>query len=205
MVDIYDDGAWDHIPIDGIPDCCILSACDALFDQSGSFWMATTGGFGLWKHDGEGWTRYMPSVAELADLIEEPAERVLELFPPSESVPGSFPAHADALALDQEGQVWAATEDGLAVVRADGTWEMVFVEGVAADDQWFDNVAVDSEGHVWVVNCHALAAFDGSEWDVLCPDAFGETCFRRGVGFDSAGRLWVATSCGVAIRTTSQQ
>jgi ligand-binding sensor domain-containing protein len=204
MVDIYDDGAWDHIPIEPIPECCILSASDALLDQRGNLWMATTGGFGLWKHDGDAWTRYIPSVDELAYLLDEPAEQVAKWFPPSESTPGSFPAHADALALDQQGQVWVATEDGIAVVRTDGSWEMVFVEGVPAGDQEFDNLAVDSEGRVWAVNCRALAVFDGSGWTVFPRTSIVDDCLGEGLGFDSQGRVWVGSTCGLAIRATTQ-
>ncbi len=65
----------------------------------------------------------------------------------TEVLPGK-PAQGDALSLDHEGRVWAATDSGLACIENHRTW--ILGENQGLPSPWANATLTDREGSLWV-------------------------------------------------------
>jgi sugar lactone lactonase YvrE len=68
-----------------------------------------------------------------------------------------------ALAIDQEGRVWAGTEAGLARF-ADGNWTTYNVANSGLADNLIRALAVDHDGRVWVGTENGVSVLQGETW-----------------------------------------
>lgn len=171
ILDIYHDGTWEHIIMTPSSPCNYIYTYDGLFDGIGNYWLATQR-CGLWRYDGDKWKIY--------SLFEGQASIV-------------------SLAVDHEGNLWVGTSRGLAVYTLDGTWytctsdESPFCEG------WQTDIAVDSQGLIWIVSQNKLSVFNGQDWQTFTPDVAGAEHWGWAVECDQQGRVWVATFHDLAI------
>jgi hypothetical protein len=130
----------------------------------------------------KGWTYYLTSNSSL----------------PSDSV--------RALAVDQDGQVWAGTEAGLARF-ADGNWTTYGMANLGQINNVIRAMAVDDEGRIWVATESGVRVLDGETWrsyttansgllddQVLCIAPLPEALDTR----PGSGPLWFGTERGAS-------
>ncbi len=168
VLDIYDGKTWEHVPMP-LPERIILSTSEGLFDKEGNYWVGTEGtGLGLWRYDGSKWTTY------------------------------DIPVNIMALALDQEGRLWVGTSDGLIVRDLDSNWSLYTSDQLPLGDDSIQDIAVDSEGRVWMIGYRMLIAFNGQEYQEFSPSLVGSSYWGDTVTFDSQGNMWVEAGNGIA-------
>lgn len=171
-LDILNKGTWTHSSNPFQANVIIHSVDDALFDNEGNYWIASSDG--VWKFDGNSWTSYTAEKGQL----------------PSNAV--------NALDIDQDGRIWAATTGGLAVF-SNGKWFIFSPNQYPWYQGWLDNVAIDSQNRVWVISNDALSVFNGTEAIVFTPDIIGESLWDNAIGFDNDGCVWVGMSLGLTV------
>jgi sugar lactone lactonase YvrE len=178
VLDIYDDGEWEHIQMtpaaSDVPIVSVFGTNDGLFDKDGNFWVATEGS-GVLKYDGSEW----------------------QGFDTRHGLPSGA---VNALTLEADGStIWAATTGGLARGTPDGQWQAYLPPGTTYLDAWFDDVAVSPENHIWAIANEVLAVFDGANWQTFPPETVGGRLWGDTISFDEQGRAWVGIDEGVAI------
>lgn len=176
LLDVYANGSWEYITMPEPPAMTIPLIKNAIFDTKGNYWLATGQFTGVWKFDGTSWTIFTANDGYL----------------PSNQV--------NALAIDKDGRIWAATVNGLAVYDTDGTWYAFSKEKFPWFNGWLKNVAVDPENRVWIASNEALTVYNGQEVAVFKPSVVGESLWDEGIGFDQDGCVWVdALSLNLAV------
>jgi ligand-binding sensor domain-containing protein/tRNA A-37 threonylcarbamoyl transferase component Bud32 len=133
-------------------------------------------GCGLQEFDGSGWN----SIAGFPSTE----------FPEGEQVSYNI----NALLVDGEDQLWAATPNGVAMLDAEGDWN-VFNPSTGLPDVRALQLALDADGVVWVgTGVGGVAKFNPDAWgfeQVLNLDERG-VYDVRGLVFDSDDNLWAA-------------
>jgi ligand-binding sensor domain-containing protein len=168
VLDIYNEETWSHIPMP-LPEGFVLSTSEGLFDKEGNYWVGTEGtGLGLWKYDGSEWTIY------------------------------DIPASINALVLDQKGHLWVGTSEGLVVRNPDRNWMVYTADQLPLGDGWIKDLAVDSEGRVWMISYNGLIVFNGQEYQEFSPSLVGASGWGDAVAFDPQGNMWVEAGMGIA-------
>ena len=135
-----------------------------------SFWIAHYAGVS--RFNGQGWQTYpvqgnLTTDPEAYDLVND-------------------------IALAPDGGIWVVTTNSVAVF-ADESWT-VYEEGSGFDDKYFfENIALDSQGHPWVISSNGLFSYDGLFWEFHpSPEAFTP----QGIVVDNQNRVWVGTFSG---------
>lgn len=104
------------------------------------------------------------------------------------------------IAVDDSGNTWFATEQGVAVLSPTGKWKHYRVaDGLAAQDAW--DVAVDQRGRVWVATLGGgLSRFDGVAWKNFTSSNSNLPDDRtRRLAVDARGNIWVASRGGLSV------
>lgn len=172
-LDILSNGAWIHSSNPQFqPDFMIHTVDDALFDNEGNYWIASSNG--VWKFDGDTWASYTSEKRQL----------------PSNDV--------NALDIDQDGRIWAATTEGLAVFN-NGKWFSFSPNEYSWYQDWLDNVVIDSQNRVWVISNDVLSVYNGTEAVLFTPDIIGESLWDTALGFDANGCVWTGKLLGLAV------
>ncbi len=173
ILDIYDNGKWQHIKMTPMLGNIILSPKDGLFDKQGHYWLATSGlGLGLWEYDGREWQTHLNGY------------------------------DVNALATDKDGRIWAATSTGLAVRDIDGSWHVYTSNKYPLRNGWLQDIEIDSDGRIWTIATDDLYIFNGKDWQIITPDTVGASSWEGSIGFDGQHRAWIGMSfSGVAIFT----
>lgn len=125
-----------------------------------------------------------------------------------------------AVAIDEEGQKWIATADGISLYNASNEFvqhhEYIFELPPPDKLNPVEDIKVDSEGTIWagvyvdyLVTEGGVSFYDGVEWkDYDVDDGLVGPVVRR-LDIDSEDNVWVATSTGVskieALPTSSNQ
>ncbi|MDO9302655.1 MAG: two-component regulator propeller domain-containing protein, partial [Anaerolineales bacterium] len=104
----------------------------------------------------------------------------------------------NALAIDNDGRIWAATTSGLAVFSG-GKWFAFSSSEYPWYQGWLDNVAIDSQNRVWVTSNDVLSVYNGTEAILFTPDIIGESLWDNAIGFDKDGCVWVGMSLGLTV------
>ncbi len=92
--------------------------------------------------------------------------------------------------VDEAGQVWAGTEEGLS--KFDGqTWTRI--EGAPAPAR---AIAFDQAGLLWVGSNLGVSVFDGLTWTTYPKADNFELHFVNDIAFDPEGNVWIATGSG---------
>jgi hypothetical protein len=98
----------------------------------------------------------------------------------------------NAIAIDQTGRVWAATEKA-GVAMFDGEmWHMYTTRDGLPSNEIF-GITVDEKGDIWVGTWEGVAKFDGKDWSVPYT-VQNKTIFNNhvhAIAFDSVGDIWV--------------
>lgn len=173
-LDIYDHGQWSHIPIPVPEERVIFSGRAGVFDAQGNFWLSSGSGTsaGIWKYDAKSW----------------------EVYP--------LPIHANGVAVDSVGRLWAGTSNGLVLRGPAGDWYHYSFQGAPWDggtiptDGFIHNVALDPAGRLWAVTESAVWIFNGRDWQAFSPQVIGADRWSGGIAFDSEGRPWLAADHG---------
>lgn len=100
------------------------------------------------------------------------------------------------LAVDGEGDVWAAHGNGV-LEYADGTWTNY------ASPEYItpQALAVDGQGHVWLGTLSdGISVFNGEEWMTMTRDDGLSSNHINSIAFDGQGRGWVGTAYGLDVR-----
>lgn len=169
----------------------------------------------------EGWAVEVaggPELGEVASLAVDAQQTVWAAVPhdsPGASEPGAHrvarldedglttdgvselaPGQLRSLAVDDAGELWAGTSQGVA--RLDGErWER-YVTGLGPAGDRVRSVAQDRHGAVWTATEAGVSRFDGDDWahwtaaDGLAADDVTE------VAVADDGAVWAATSGGVS-------
>jgi len=102
--------------------------------------------------------------------------------------------------VDQAGNVWFATEQGVSVLTTDGDWKHYRVaDGLGADDAW--DVVIDRRGRVWVATLGGgLGRFDGTAWKTFTSSNSNlpDDSARR-LAVDGGDNVWVASLGGLSV------
>lgn len=167
---IGDARGWTRITSkQGLPNNIIT---DALQDSQGSMWLGTPGA-GLVRWAGYGGWR---SFTELDGLSSSSIFSLLE---------------------DRASGMWAGTVTGLShgvSARGTWTWSEVRIPGV----EWASCLVRSVDGSIWMLtNGHYVVQFDPRTRTSRRLGPFAEGPYH--IRFDTAGRLWVADSGGVAV------
>lgn len=206
--EVYTDAGWEHMAIEPLPPCYLLSMHDALLDSEGEYWLATSL-FGVWRYDGTNWATYGPAMSVFEeDCLRQPPRpgyasgatlfhenRIVYFIGDIPTVDGC-PASTNAIAQDLRGQIWVATADGLAKRGLDGTWDQYLPGACPLVESHLQDVAVDPLGRIWTVSSKQLAVYNGEDWQTFAPDVVGASRWGHAIGFDEQGRPWVAVGSG---------
>ena len=140
-------------------------ACDA----ASGIWVAHYGGVSY--YDGSSWTTHpakqLATESAATDLIKD-------------------------VAVAPGGRIWVVTASSVATLDIfKGDEWTIFQVGQGFDDRYFfDKVAIDSQGHPWVVHSTGLLIFDGEGWtNHVNRDLFTV----QSLAIDAQGRAWVGT------------
>ena len=114
-----------------------------------------------------------------------------------------------AVAIDEEGQKWIATADGISLYNASNVFvqhhEYIFELPPPDKLNPVEDIKIDSEGTIWagvyvdyLVTEGGVSFYDGSEWrDYDVDDGLVGPVVRR-LDIDSEDNVWVATSTGIS-------
>lgn len=172
-LDIWDGTEWQHFaPPETSSETFqrIGDSSDAVFDKNGVLWVGYYDG--LWKFDGTTWGRAESSPTVSVNALVYDAEREL---------------------------LWIAGASGLFVGNEKNGWKQVpsLARTNASDPNpnadWFEDVALDSEGRVWVIGNKVLAVFNGVEWERYDPSLLDDefASWGNSLAFDENGNLWL--------------
>jgi ligand-binding sensor domain-containing protein len=166
----YADGAWESFASEEYASGEFSSLISGLeVAPDGTVWVATA--YAVSSYNGSAWTEY----TEDTGFEERPS--------------------IEALAVDSEGQVWAAGYTELYKFE-NGEWLKIDFEKFYS----IRSLAADPQGRVWVNTDEGAYIYDGSDWEVLSY-ATGEI-HGNGVlaaAFDGAGRTWLGLRYGIDI------
>lgn len=109
-----------------------------------------------------------------------------------ESVDGPLNQNINAMAVDQQNNLWLATEKA-GVMRWDGhIWSKYTVNDGLSSNETF-GITIDKENNVWVATWQGISKFDGFRWTVPYT-VEGETIasnHTHTVVFDASKNMWV--------------
>ncbi|MBI4574639.1 MAG: hypothetical protein HY722_00045 [Planctomycetes bacterium] len=136
-------------------------------------------------------------------IATQDAPRALDLGPYPQALREWPPAPPvgvpSSVAVDAEGRPWAAGDHGVARLLADGRWERLDPSAGTLGAERCGGLSVTPDGEVWVGTQAGFSRYRGGRWEGfgvfegLCPGR-GEVVVAR------QGRLWAATSEGLAVR-----
>lgn len=235
---LFDEGQWRSFTSDNLrmPQS-LLSGVS--FDSTGRAWIGAAGpdpsdSAGVFVFDGESWTNYTPENSGLAHgyvcgiAFDGQGRAWMQTWDAGLSVfdgrrwinyPGrgsqvpTLCLNDEAMAIDQEGQVWIGG-DGLSVFdgsvwtpyRRDkvyiyeyGPRAWVSYERAYAPRQISETIraiAFDSLGRAWIGASPGLNVFDGSSWTTYANDKFGLPPFSEvsTIAIDGRGVIWSSFS-----------
>ena len=170
-LDVFSNDSWTYASNPLESDFAIHSVDDALFDNEENYWVAMSDG--VWRFDGKTWISYT-------------------------AISGQLPNSVNALDIDHDGRIWAATRSGLAVY-SNGEWFVFSPDKFPWYQGWLHDVTIDSKNRVWVVSNDVLSVFNGKEVVLFTPDAIGESLWGDAIGFDNDGCAWIGMSLGLSV------
>ncbi|MEM7357017.1 MAG: two-component regulator propeller domain-containing protein, partial [Acidobacteriota bacterium] len=98
------------------------------------------------------------------------------------------------LSETRDGSLWITSESGRLIRRSPAGHFRLTREGGATTDQLYE----DSQGKLWLVSGGQLWHWQAQRWGLFPVD--GLTGRVNGIHMDRAGRLWIGTSQGLAVR-----
>lgn len=105
-----------------------------------------------------------------------------------------------AVAVDGNGNVWFATDQGIGVMSAQGKWVRYSSTDYLGAERATD-VLVDQRGHVWIsTKGGGVSRFDGTTWQTLTSansNLPGDSI--RQLASDVQGNVWVLSTQGLAM------
>jgi ligand-binding sensor domain-containing protein len=135
-------------------------------DANDGIWLAHFDGVSYF--DGQTWTTY--PAEQLA--TGESANKLLK-----------------DIALAPDGKVWAMTANSVAFFD-DGQWT-IFQQGQGFSDlTFFETLAIDNQGNVWVSHSMGIEKYDGQQWNKIGDPGISVV---QSLVFDASDRLWVGT------------
>lgn len=141
-------------------------------DGNKELWVGTWGG-GISRFDGENWDTFTRGTSELPDnFIHE-------------------------LVIDNEGELWAATPNGVGRFDGESWTNYTTADGLAHDA--VISLAVDGDNNLWFGTVGGVSRFDGQRWATFTTEDGLVSNHSHGITVDQSGQLWVATAYGLSV------
>jgi ligand-binding sensor domain-containing protein len=114
--------------------------------------------------------------------------------------------HVYTLALDDQGQVWAGTWDGISLLGTDDRWETtsLFDLGIAGEYEIVTDIVFDDSGRFLIGTTAGLVIRepDGSLTQYTSNDSELINDYIQALYIDDHGRIWIGTAGGLSILET---
>jgi ligand-binding sensor domain-containing protein len=182
-----DEGLW--YPIEEVPKGVrlIYPCVESLaMDNEGRLWMGNNpGGTGSAisvMDEDENWKIYIP---ENSGLPED---------------------HIYTMAVDEQGQIWIGTWEGISVLGDDGQWETTSMSdlGIVGEYESVTEMLFDDKDRLWIGTTAGLVVKDpgGSLTKYTTSDSDLISDYIQALMIDSEGRVWIGTAEGLSIMET---
>ncbi|HEY4379641.1 MAG TPA: hypothetical protein VGN01_04805 [Acidobacteriaceae bacterium] len=133
-------------------------------------------------------------------LTAQPTDFTLQI-----AYTNSFNIPSD-IAIDAQGNVWVANENGVVSGSASGSVSKLSPLGAPAAGSPFSSpgvnlplgVSIDLNGNAWLANVHSLSEFDPTGASLPGSSYSSPGQLINAVAFDASGNLWIAESFQVA-------
>lgn len=191
------DGTWKLFPpdqglyhIEEVPEGvrliypCIESLA---LDNEGILWMGNNPGGGgsavSVVDEDENWTIYIP---ENSGLPED---------------------HIYTMAVDEQGQIWIGTMEGVSVLGDDDQWETISMDdlGIAGEYESVTDMVFDDKDRLWIGTTAGLVVKDpdGNLTKYTSGDSDLISNYIQALMIDSEGWVWIGTAGGLSILDTN--
>ena len=139
-------------------------------EDDNTIWAGTQGG--LAKYDGSYWTFY------------------------TENNSGLPCNYVHAIAIDEAGRKWIATDWGGVAVFDDYEWTVYNTSNSDLHNNQVISIAIDLDGTKWIGTTIGLASFDDAIWEIFIFEGLARNAIED-IAIDTNNVVWLATSDGL--------